>query len=118
MKEMHRHTLWLLFSAHWGGPFQSKCQGSLEIRTGHRDNQASPCWAQLHQSPGLEAMFGAPLFSAVLWEKDDQQHNEEDKETAGHCQPQVDLATLVLPAFLLGQVLGCLSEGRATVSRS
>lgn len=74
--------------------------------------------AQLGQSPGPEAApvswaCAALLPPTALWEKDDQQHDQEDEQATAQHQPQVDPATHVLPALLLGQGLGCLAEGRA-----
>ena len=100
--------------AHWGGSEGRKLQGSLKM-TGQRGSLASfPGPAESFPRPQgraciLDLWDAAAL--AALWEKDGQQHNQEDEQGTAHCQPHVDPAPGILPALLLGQSLGCLAEG-------
>ena len=100
---------------HWGGSEGSELQGSLKTRTGQCGSSASfPGPAGSFPRPRGRAcilgLWGAAALAA-LWEKDDQQHNQEDEQGNAHCQPHVDPAPGILPALLLGQSLGCLAEG-------
>lgn len=111
------HMSRLLFGAQLGGSDVSKRWGFLETRTNQCGHLASPPGpaGSVPRPRGGTCVLGLCGTAAptALWEKDDQQHDQEDEQATAQHQPQVDPATHVLPALLLGQGLGCLAEGGA-----
>lgn len=109
------HTLGLPVSAHWGGSDRRKHQGSLETRTGQCGQSACPPGpaGSVPRPRGSTCVLGLRSTAALtaLWEKEDEQHDQEDEHAGAQHQPQVDPPADVLPALLLGQGLGCLAEG-------